>query len=85
MTRQSSVRKDKRVIDQASRTRGNVLTQTILSDIKGDQKKGYLFFGSFFQPTSNVGISETVCPNGLKFEVQIVLDRVPFQIKFYVI
>ena len=39
--------------------------------LKGDQKKGFLFFGSFFQPTSNVGISETVCPNGLKFVMRI--------------
>ena len=55
---------------------------TVLPYVKGDQKKGYVFFGRFFRPTSNVDILETVCWNDLKFEVQIVLDRVPFQIKF---
>ena len=40
------------------------------------------FFGRLFRQTSNVDILETVCSNDLKFEVRIVLDRVPLQIKF---
>ena len=43
------------------------------------------FFGRFFRPNSNVDISETVYSIDLKFEVQIVLDHVPFQIEFQVI
>ena len=43
------------------------------------------FFGRFFRPNSNVDISETVYLIDLKFEVQIVLDHVPFQIEFQVI
>ena len=46
------------------------------------QKKSYGFFGRFFRPTSNVNILETVYLNDMKFEVRIVLDHVPFQIKF---
>ena len=42
-------------------------------------------FWSFFQPNSNVDISETVHSIDLKFEVRIVLDHVPFQIEFQVI
>ena len=50
--------------------------------LKGGQKKGYVFLGRFFRPTSNVDILETVCWNDLKFEVRIVLDWVPLQIQF---
>ena len=39
----------------------------------------------FLRPTSDVAISETVCPNYLKFDVRIVLYQVPFQIEFQVI
>ena len=38
-----------------------------------------------FWPISDVYISETVCPNDLKFDVRIVLYQVPFQIEFQVI
>ena len=44
-----------------------------------------VFISRFFGQLPKVDISETVGPNDLKFEVRIVLDRVPFQIKFYVI
>ena len=43
------------------------------------------FFMFFLRPTSDVDISETVCPNHLKFDVRIVLYQVPFQIEFQVI
>ena len=43
------------------------------------------FSDRFFQPTSDVSISEMVYPNYLKFDVRIVLYQVPFQIKFEVI
>ena len=39
------------------------------------------FFGSFFRPNYNVDISETVYSIDLKFEVRIVVDHVPFQIR----
>ena len=41
-----------------------------------------VFIGQFFGQLPKFDISETVGPNDLKFEVRIVLDRVPFQIKF---
>ena len=41
-----------------------------------------VFIGRFFGQLPKFDISETVGPNDLKFEVRIVLDRVPFQIKF---
>ena len=49
--------------------------------VKEWAKKIYVFFGRLFRQTSNVDILETVCSNDLKFEVRIVLDRVPLQIK----
>ena len=41
-----------------------------------------VFIGRIFGQLPKFDISETVGPNDLKFEVRIVLDRVPFQIKF---
>ena len=41
-----------------------------LTQLKGDQKKGYLFFGSFFRQTSFANFSETVYPNDLKFKLE---------------
>ena len=38
-----------------------------------------VFSGLFFRPTSDVDISETVCPNYLKFDVRIVLYKVCFR------
>ena len=49
---------------------------------KGWAKKGDVFFGCLFRQTSNVDILETFCSNDLKFELRIVVDRVPLQIKF---
>ena len=58
------------------------LTMWVQINIKGGQQNFPVFFGRLFRQTSNVDILETVCSNDLKFEVRIVLDRVPLQIKF---
>ena len=52
------------------------------SGVKGGPKKMSRFFGRLFRQTSNIDILETVCLNDLKFEVRIVQDRVPLQLKF---
>ena len=80
----------------AGRREGGCERAHMLSPLKQGTKKRIVilytpagtisvFFMFFLRPTSDVDISETVCPNDLKFDVRIVLYKVPLLIEFQVI